>query len=94
MERGINMDNKINDLVNAIKINELFHKKEVEEEKKKNCIIILAVVGIITLIAGIAFMIYKFVTPDYYEDDYNFDEDLLDDEDYEDFDDDSEDNIE
>jgi len=72
------MNNKINDIINAVKVNELFHKNE-EQEKKKNCIMwILAIVGIVTVIAAIAYAVYKFVTPDYYEDDdIDYDEDYL-----------------
>jgi len=75
------MNNRINDIINTVKVNELFHKKE-NEEKKKNCIIwILAIVGIVAVIAAIAYAVFKFVTPDYYEDDYiDYDDDFLFDE--------------
>ena len=79
------MDHKFDELVNAIKVNELFHKKEIQEDKK-NCVMgVLAAVGIVTIIAAIAVAVYKFLAPDYYDDDdFDFDEDLLfDDEDEE-----------
>ena len=39
---------------------------------------VLAVVGVVTVIAAIAYAVYKFVTPDYYEDDdIDFDQDLM-----------------
>lgn len=84
MKGVLYMENRINDIINTVKVNELFHKKE-EEEKQKNCILkILAVVGIVTVIAGIAYAVYKFVVPDYYEDD---DIDFDDDYGFEDFED-------
>ncbi len=72
------MDNRFNDIINSVKVNELFHKKEAED-KKKNCVMwVLAVVGVVTVIAAIAYAVYKFVTPDYYEDDdIDFDQDLM-----------------
>ena len=75
------MNNRINDIINTVKVNELFNKKE-SEDKKKNCIIwILAIVGIVAVIAAIAYAVFKFVTPDYYEDDdIDYDEDFLFDE--------------
>ncbi len=73
------MDNKFNEIVNAIKVNELFHKKEVEDEKK-NCVLwVLAGIGAVALIAGIAYAVYRHFAPDYYydefEDDFDFDDD-------------------
>ncbi len=76
------MDNKFDEIINAIKVNELFHKKEVEEDKK-NCILtILAIVGIVTLIAGIAFAVYKTLIRKDCKgyDDFDFDDDIFDDE--------------
>lgn len=72
------MDKRFNDILNSVKVNELFHKKEAED-KKKNCVMwVLAIVGIVTVIAAIAYAVYKFVTPDYYEDDdIDFDQDLM-----------------
>lgn len=74
----LKMDNRFNDLINSVKVNELFHKKEAED-KKKNCVMwVLAIVGVVTVIAAIAYAVYKFVTPDYYEDDdIDFDQDLM-----------------
>ncbi len=77
------MNSKIEDLLNTAKINELLHKKELEE-KNKNCIVIgLAVIGAIAAVAGIAYAVYKHFTPDYLEDfdpdDYadDFDDDFI-----------------
>ena len=74
------------ELVNATIITSLLAKRE-EDEKKPNTIIwVLAIIGAIAAVAGIAFAVYKFFTPDYLED---FEEDFDDDFDY-DFDDETE----
>lgn len=84
------MNSKIEDLLNASKLNELVHKKQLEEEKKSNILWILAVIGAIASIAAIAFAVYKYFTPDYLADlDDDFDDDF-----YDDLDDDSEDDDE
>ncbi len=71
---------KINDLIAQTKLNELIHKKE----KKNNGIVIaLAIIGSIAAVAGIAYLVYKWVNPKYIaefddledEDDYDIDED-------------------
>lgn len=77
------MDNKFDEIMNAIKVNELFHKKEVAEDKKNMILGILAIVGIVTLVAGIAVAVYKYLSGkdyDEYDDDFDFDDDLLEDE--------------
>lgn len=72
--------NKIEELIAETKIaeaklNELLHKRE--DDKQKNIIIwILAIIGAVAAVAGIAFAVYKLMTPDYLED---FDEDFDDD---------------
>lgn len=76
--------NKIEDLFNASRINELMHKKQLEEEKKSTIVWILAIIGAVAAVAAISFAVYKYFTPDYLED---FDDDYDDD----DFDDDFED---
>lgn len=67
--------NKLEDMIAASKLNELLHKKD--DEKAKNTLLwVLAVVGAVAAIAGIAYAVYKFFTPDYLED---FEEDFEDD---------------
>ena len=84
MDKFNNLSSRMEELVNASRLNSLFTKQE-EDEKKKNTIIwVLAIIGAIAAVAGIAFAVYKFFTPDYLED---FEEDFDDDFDY-DFDDD------
>ena len=83
MDKFNNLSSRMEELVNAARVNSLLAKRE-EDEKKKNTIIwVLAIIGAIAAVAGIAFAVYKFFTPDYLED---FEEDFDDDFDY-DFDD-------
>lgn len=80
--------NRMEEMMNASRLNELLHKKE-EEEKKKSCILwILAIIGAVAAVAGIAYAVYRFFTPDYLEDfeddfDDDFDDDFFEDEDEE-----------
>lgn len=55
------------------------------EKKKSKLKVILIIIGAITVIAAIAFAVYKFLTPDYLDDfdedmDEDFDDDFFDDE--------------
>ncbi|WP_029505243.1 hypothetical protein [Lachnoclostridium phytofermentans] len=72
---------KISEMLAATKLSELIHKKEDPIEKKKHTLIfILAIVGAIAAIAGIAYAVYKFMTPDYLEDfEDDFDDEFDDD---------------
>ena len=70
------MSNKLEELMNTAKINELLHKKELEEKNKNGIIISLAIIGAVAAVAGIAFAVYRFFAPDYLED---FEEDFDDD---------------
>lgn len=60
-----------------------------EEEKKSNIVVwVLAIVGAVTVIAGIAYAVYRYMTPDYLDDfdddfDDDFEDDFFDDEDEE-----------
>ena len=81
---------RVEELINAAKTNEmlseLLHLKK-EEEKKQNVIMwILIIIGAVIAVAGIAYAVYRFFTPDYLEDfdedfDDDFDDDFFDDED-------------
>ncbi len=51
--------------------------KKKEDEKQKNTVLwVLAIIGAVAAVAGIAFAVYRFFTPDYLED---FEEDFDDD---------------
>mgnify|MGYP003499734477 FL=1 len=87
------VSNKLEEILSAAKINELLHRKEKEEDKKSSLLWILAIVGAVAAIAGIAFAVYKFLTPDYLEDfdedfDDDFDDDFYDESEYDFLDDD------
>lgn len=83
--------NKVEELLNAAKINEFLHRQEKKEDecKCKNKVLwILAIVGAVVAVAGIAYAVYRFFTPDYLEDfeddfDDDFEDDFFDDEDEE-----------
>lgn len=76
---------RLEDLMNSSRVNELLHKREAEE-KKKNCILwMLAIIGAVAAVAGIAYAVYRFFTPDYLEDfeddfDDDFDDDFFEDD--------------
>lgn len=61
--------------------------KKKDEEKKSNIIVwILAIAGAVAAVAGIAYAVYRYMTPDYLEDfeddfDDDFEDDFFDDED-------------
>lgn len=59
--------------------NEVVKTDNAVESAKSAIIAICIVVGIITLIAGIAVAVYKYLTPDYLDDFDEFDDDFDDD---------------
>ena len=71
---NLNLNEKIEDLLAALK------KKE--DEKEKNTVLwVLAIIGAVAAVAGIAFAVYRFFAPDYledFEDDFD-DDDFVDD---------------
>ena len=77
---------KVEEMISLSKLNDFLNKKE-EEEKKKNCILwVLAIIGAVAAVAGIAYAVYRFFTPDYlddFEDDFEdeFDDDFFEDDD-------------
>ena len=64
------------EIIAASKINDLLHKNEEKDRHSKTVLWILAVIGAVAAVAGIAYAVYRFVTPDYLED---FEEDFEDD---------------
>lgn len=76
---------RVEELLNSAKLNDFLHRKE-EEDKKKNCILwVLAIIGAVAAVAGIAYAVYRFFTPDYLEDfeddfDDDFDDDFFEDD--------------
>lgn len=79
------MNNKMDELLAATRLNELLRKKEAEEKNKNTVLWILAIIGAVAAVAGIAYAVYRFFTPDYLEDfeddfDDDFDDDFFEDE--------------
>lgn len=76
--------NKLENLVEFSKLNELLGKKE-EEKKKCNVLLwVLAIIGAVAAVAGIAYAVYRYFTPDYledFEDDFEDETDDLEEED-------------
>lgn len=79
----MNKVEEIMELVKAHDVKELkdyFNKKE-EAEKRNNTVIwVFAIIGVIAAVAGVAYLLYRYFTPDYLEDfDEDFDDDFEDD---------------
>ena len=56
--------NKIEELIAESKLSEILHKNEAE--KQKNTVIwVLAIIGAVAAVSGIAYGVYRFFTPDY-----------------------------
>ena len=68
---------KLSDLLEMAKVSDIITKKEKEDNK---IVWVLAIIGAIAAVAGIAFAVYKYLAPDYMDDfDEDFDEDFDDD---------------
>ena len=86
-QKGRESMSRLEELLATTKLNDMMHKKE--EDKAKNTILwVLAIIGDIAAVAGIAALVYKYLSPDYLDD---VDEDFEDDFDDDFFDDDEED---
>lgn len=73
----------LSDLLEMAKVTDIMSKKEKEDNK---IVWALAIIGAVAAVAGIAYVVYKYLTPDYMEDfdedfDDDFDEDFFEDED-------------
>ena len=77
-ERKADIMAKLDEILELMKLNEL---KKMKEEKK-NCLFwVLAIIGAVVVIAGIAYAVYRYLTPDYLDDfDDDFDDDFEDEE--------------
>lgn len=69
------MKDNFENLLSTIKIAEILEDKKKDDTEKK-VLWALAIIGAVAAIAGIAYAVYRFLTPDYLED---FDEDFEDD---------------
>ena len=70
---------RLDEIMDAIRANEILRRKD---DRKNNWIFwALAIVGAVVVIAGIAYSVYRYLTPDYLEDfDDDFDDDFEDDD--------------
>lgn len=57
---------KVEEFIAETKLNDLLHKKEAESQKNK-VIWVLAIIGAVAAVAGIAYAVYRFFTPDYWK---------------------------
>ena len=66
---------KVEEFIAESKLSDLLKRNE--DEKQKNTVIwVLAIIGAVAAVAGIAYAVYRFFTPDYLED---FEDDFYDD---------------
>lgn len=77
--------NRVEEFMNSARLNDLLHKREEDEKKKNNILWALAIIGAVAAVAGIAYAVYRFFTPDYledFEDDFedDFDDDFFEDD--------------
>lgn len=71
---------RLEEMVSATKLSDILKKRD-EDKVKKTILWILAIVGAIVAIAGIAYAVYRFFTPDYLEDfEDDFEDDYFEDE--------------
>ena len=78
---------KVEEFIAETKLNDLLQQKRGGKYRKNKVIWVLAIIGAVAAVAGIAYAVYKFFTPDYLED---FEEDFEDDFDDDFFSDDDE----
>jgi len=72
--------NKVEELIATSKLTDFLNSKKEDEKAKHTILWILAIVGAVVAIAGIAYAVYCFFTPDYLEDfEEDFEEDFNDD---------------
>ena len=74
--------NRMEELINMVKINEFIRKQELEEQQKKTVCLVFTIIAGIAAIAALAIVIYKLVNKD---DEYDFDIDCEDEFDEDDF---------
>lgn len=81
-----NMDDVLDYVKNADFTKICPAKSKCKQEEKSNLIvIILAIIGAVAAVAGIAYAVYRYMTPDYLEDfDDDFDDDDFNDDFFED----------
>lgn len=78
--------NKVKELMDFVKTHDIkelkdyWNHKEVAKKKNNTLLWVFATIGAIAAVAGIAYAVYRYLTPDYLEDfDDDFDDDFEDD---------------
>lgn len=67
---------KVEEFIAESKLSDLL-KRNGEEKQKNTVIWVLAIIGAVAAVAGIAYAVYRFFTPDYLEDfEDDFDDDF------------------
>lgn len=88
----MNTWNKVEELMDFVKNHDMrdlkdYWNKREEDKKKNNTILwVFAIIGAVAAVAGIAYAVYRYFTPDYLEDfeddfDDDFEDDFFEDED-------------
>ena len=67
------MNQKLEELIATAHLNDLIRQKKDEEKKANTVVWVLAVIGAIAAIAGIAYAVVKYFTPTYLDDDFDDD---------------------
>ena len=67
---------KVEELAAIANLGELLHGKDEEDKKSKLVIWILAGIGVAVVIGVIAYLIYRYLSPAYEDDFYDFDDDF------------------
>ena len=63
-------NSKFEDFSNAVKLGEIMHTKQEEEKKVNKWLIVIAIVGVVLTIGIVAYTVYKVLTPDEFDEDY------------------------
>ena len=73
--------NKIENLIDMARLNELLGKKEAEKTAWNVVVCVLAIIGAVAAIAGIAYAVYRYLNPRYLDDfEEEFEDDFEDEE--------------
>lgn len=78
-QKGRGFMNKIEEMITETKLYDVLRKRD-EDKVKKTILWVLAIIGAVAAVAGIAYAVYRYFTPDYLEDfEEDFDDDFEDD---------------